>query len=297
MDDDSFISPTKDLNLPSSSFLVSTKTTKRLPRLKSDKLEVGDALRGAHMECPVCRKNLENLSEIRRAVHVNTCVDASVNKQAVEEAAKEAQTMFICSFCNETVAKGPYLIAHANKCAKTFDMPVSKMVTALEAQALVAEKLRKNGFKKAVPVTTEMIQRAKKRVLDEKEEAAAAKSSSETDFTPPLKKSTSSNRSFTSGLLKSTVFGAKEKRNCRCEGLHLIQNRFCGQFKQKKDAGQSDTKKDILEKNMLRKKLDKIDRLSRRAFYSQKGDIKLCTKGGLSILAHSFVLKARTSIE
>lgn len=87
--------------------MVSTKTTKRLPRLKSDKLEVGDALRGAHMECPVCRKNLENLSEIRRAVHVNTCVDASVNKQAVEEAAKEAQTMFICSFCNETVAKGP----------------------------------------------------------------------------------------------------------------------------------------------------------------------------------------------
>lgn len=84
-----------------------TTTTKQLPRLKSDKLEAGDALRGAHMECPICRKNLESLSEIRRAVHVNTCVDASVNKQAVAEAAKQAQTMFTCAFCNETVAKGP----------------------------------------------------------------------------------------------------------------------------------------------------------------------------------------------
>uniref|UniRef100_A0AC34FSM1 Uncharacterized protein n=1 Tax=Panagrolaimus sp. ES5 TaxID=591445 RepID=A0AC34FSM1_9BILA len=110
-------------------------------------------------------------------------------------------------------------------------------------------------------------------------------------------------KSTASGLLKSTVFRAKEKHNYRYEGLHLIQNRFCGQFKLKKDPGESNVKKDILEKNMFRKKLDKIDRLSRladdfrRAFFSQKGNIKLFTKGGLSILAHSFVLKARTSIE
>jgi hypothetical protein len=303
-DDDSFISPTKDLNLPSSSFLMTKKTTtttKQLPRLKSDKLEAGDALRGAHMECPICRKNLESLSEIRRAVHVNTCVDASVNKQAVEEAAKQAQTMFTCAFCNETVAKGPYMIAHENKCAKTFDMPVLKMITSLETQAQVAEKLRKNGFKKAAPVTTEMIQRAKKRVLEEKEEAS--KDLSESNSTPPVKKSASSSRKFTSGLLKSTVFGAKEKHSCRCDVLHVIQNRFCGQFKRKKEQHQSEAKKEILEKNVFQKKLEKIDRLSRladdfrRALFSQKGDIKLITKGGSSISAHSFVIRARTSIE
>jgi hypothetical protein len=303
-DDDSFISPTKGLNLPSSSFLMTKKTTtttKQLPRLKSDKLEAGDALRGAHMECPICRKNLESLSEIRRAVHVNTCVDASVNKQAVEEAAKQAQTMFTCAFCHETVAKGPYLIAHANKCAKTFDMPVLKMITSLETQAQVAEKLRKNGFKKAAPVTTEMIQRAKKRVLEEKEEAS--KNISELAITPPMKKSASSSRKFTSGLLKSTVFGAKEKHSCRCDALHVIQNRFCGQFKRKKEQDRNEAKKEIFEKNVFQKKLEKVDRLSRladdfrRALFTQKGDIKLITKGGSSISAHSFVIRARTSIE
>jgi hypothetical protein len=303
-DDDSFISPTKNLNLPSTSFLMTKKTTtttKQLPRLKSDKLEAGDALRGAHMECPICRMNLESLSEIRRAVHVNTCVDASVNKQAVEEAAKQAQTMFTCAFCHETVAKGPYLIAHANKCAKTFDMPVLKMITSLETQAQVAEKLRKNGFKKAAPVTTEMIQRAKKRFLEEKEEAS--KNISELAITPPMKKSASSSRKFTSGLLKSTVFGAKEKHSCRCDALHVIQNRFCGQFKRKKEQDQNEAKKEIFEKNVFQKKLEKVDRLSRladdfrRALFTQKGDIKLITKGGSSISVHSFVIRARTSIE
>lgn len=45
--------------------------------------------------------------DLGRAVHVNACVDASVNRKAVEKATEESKTMFTCSFCNETVAKGP----------------------------------------------------------------------------------------------------------------------------------------------------------------------------------------------
>ena len=100
-----------------------------------------------------------------------------------------------------------------------------------------------------------MILKAKKRVLEEEETA----SKSTKELSPPPKTSKSSTgRKFVPGLLKSTVFGSKEKHNCRCEELHVIQNRFCGQFKAKKKQQNGVNENEVLEDNIFRKQLGKV---------------------------------------
>ena len=104
------------------------------------------------------------------------------------------------------------------------------------------------------PVTSDIIRKAKKRVLEEQEEA---KNGSENEGASSPKISKPSGGRFISGMLRSVVFGPKEKHVCRCEGLHVIQNRFCGLFKKKK-AVNSERNKEVLEDNIFRKKLSQV---------------------------------------
>uniref|UniRef100_A0A7E4ZUF5 UBZ4-type domain-containing protein n=1 Tax=Panagrellus redivivus TaxID=6233 RepID=A0A7E4ZUF5_PANRE len=295
MDDSDFESPKKKDKPPSSS-----ASTSAVPKIRADRFRLPTAdpnIRGAHVRCPICNKDLNHLSDVRRAIHVNSCVDSDKNEAAVAEAKNMAKTMFACPCCGDMVAKGPYLIAHATKCAKLFGLDVNNLIKTLETHSVIDVKLRNTGLSKAAPLTSELIQKAKKRLV----EAETTVSTPEPAQPPAKMARTNRGRGVLASKMKSTVFAPKEPVTCRCNGLHAIQKRFCAQFKCRDRGGSGDRAEAGLEESRVCKSLKKLDRYARladdlrRSLFKQT-DMRLKAKDGGSVPVHSFIISVRTKI-
>lgn len=67
-------------------------------------------------KCMVCGKKLDHLNEVRRSLHINSCLDEQESKEKHEKEQKKWESTYDCPMCKEPLGPGPvcYFGIYAN---------------------------------------------------------------------------------------------------------------------------------------------------------------------------------------
>ncbi|CAJ0566044.1 unnamed protein product, partial [Mesorhabditis spiculigera] len=96
--------------------------------------------------CPICRKDLKHLNDLRRVHHINKCLDDEEAKANFTKAKEKHASTFDCPLCRKPLQEGPFRITHLKQCAKEHSIPASTAVKLVDAQKKVADVRKENNL-------------------------------------------------------------------------------------------------------------------------------------------------------
>uniref|UniRef100_A0A0N5AAU2 BTB domain-containing protein n=1 Tax=Syphacia muris TaxID=451379 RepID=A0A0N5AAU2_9BILA len=311
MDDSDFV-PTTLKPLSSSQHVsdrnIKAKTNKKV-MIESDHL----LPHSNDSKCYICNKDLSHLNEIRKSLHINTCLDNQEAKNKLSADKKKWENTLDCPMCGEPLQPGPYRAAHAKRCAKKNNVSAARLLVLMETQSQIAEMKKKTGMMhtKLTPPKLEIrkpapLKEEPRSTFQEQMKLALALSASlnatnedsvkTKDDGPVVKPRGKVNRN-------SYSFYELEPRSCKCAVFEQIQENFLKRFKVKRyrdfnEMIRSRLKRSTLLLGDVSKCIRKLERLERLAddyarYGNVGGDCCIICKNGEVLSTHRFIINAR----
>ncbi|KAK6101666.1 hypothetical protein QQG55_5445 [Brugia pahangi] len=310
MDDSDFVEkslkPTRELKDKSKSEIISNSI------IRSDYLLPG----GDKDKCFVCNKELKNLDELRKSLHINHCLDQqeACNKYEIEK--EEWKKVVDCPICGEPLQPGPFRASHAKRCGKKHHVNPNSLLLLLDTQNKVAEAKKQNG----IPHT-----KLKKPKLEIKKRPTRLSEEPHSVFDEQMKLVTALSKSMCSSgselytkthvipqdlskmksekqRPRSFSFVELEPRVCKCEVIERIQENFLRIFQTRDEDIRIMLKKNIQNTEKVLKNagvcVRKFNSLKQLAddlatFNESNSDVIILSRENETFLACRFIIAAR----
>uniref|UniRef100_A0A915AHR0 BTB domain-containing protein n=1 Tax=Parascaris univalens TaxID=6257 RepID=A0A915AHR0_PARUN len=318
MDDSDFISSSLH---PSKNPTTSKRSSSEKPsNLPSKKLFIeSDSLFPEAKEdcCYVCKKDLHRLDELKKALHINSCLDQQEAESKYESSKQNWANTVDCPICGTPLQPGPFRAAHAKSCGRKHQVPGERLLSLMDTQAMVADVRKKSGLShtkmnepKIVMNKPRINKEEPRNAFDEEVKLAMAlsaslDSSSGENLSVPQPKQLQALRSRKLRP-RSYSFVELEPRSCKCSVFEELQENFLRRFKVKrpgdfKEAMHRRRMRSSLLLGDIRKCLQKLERLERLAddlsrYGSLGGDVTIFSLENEAISVHRFIIAARVPL-
>ncbi|VDK48214.1 unnamed protein product [Gongylonema pulchrum] len=178
-------------------------------------------------------EDLKHLDELRKALHINNCLDQQEAKKALEKKQEKWQNTIDCPICGEPLGPGPFRATHAKRCGQKHSVNASSLLQLMDTQTKVAEVKKRNGTAHTKLMEPKLetkkrpgrIREEPRTLFDEQINLAKALSESmnsqeseiyiETQKPPKFRPQKQRHRSFS--------FIELEPRSCRCAVIERVQ--------------------------------------------------------------------------
>uniref|UniRef100_A0A9J2PN90 BTB domain-containing protein n=1 Tax=Ascaris lumbricoides TaxID=6252 RepID=A0A9J2PN90_ASCLU len=266
--------------------------------------------------CYVCKKDLRRLDELRKALHINNCLDQQEAKSKYESNKQNWSNTVDCPICGTPLQPGPFRAAHAKSCGRKHQVPGERLLALMDTQAKVADVRKKNGLShtkmnepKIVMNKPRVNKEEPRTAFDEQMKLAMAISASldstGENISVPQPKQPQALRSRKLRP-RSYSFVELEPRSCKCSVFEELQENFLQRFKVKRPG---DFKEVMRRRRMrsslllgdIKKCLHKLERLERLAddlsrYASLGGDVTIFSLENEAISIHRFIIAARVPL-
>ncbi|CAD6192952.1 unnamed protein product [Caenorhabditis auriculariae] len=185
----------------------------------------------------------------RRLMHVNKCVDEQESVENYEKAMKNWKSTVDCPLCGTPMQNGPFRIAHLKSCATKNKITTSKLIEMVDTSEKVRGARIRNGLthtsasepKKKAVAPKKLVGVPKNRVDEDIQLAKALSMStseggnsrgSENDAR--ILRIEDESRNLSRKRPRSYAIVELAPRECRCESVGLLQERFLQSFRVRK---------------------------------------------------------------
>ncbi|VDM45425.1 unnamed protein product [Toxocara canis] len=298
MDDDSdFIASSfKPSKNPTTSKRSSNEKLSELPP-KKFVIESDCLFREAKEDCCyVCNKDLRQLDELRKALHINNCLDQQEAKNKYKSEREKWSKTVDCPLCGTPLQPGPFRAAHAKSCGRKHEVSSAQLLSLMEAQTKVADVRKKNGLSH-----TKSLQMYFHKNNFFSETISTSNSLHSSNVSVPERKVRSRKL-----RPRSYSFVELEPLSCRCSVFEQIQENFLRMFSVKRPGDFVETMQRRRMRTSLllgdiNKCIRKLERLERLAddlnrFGSSGGDISIFSLENEAISVHRFIIAARAPL-